>query len=346
MSSAIENANHYEVKTLLQMAFSRQPFGSTDAEAIMGEIIQGQLLPEQLGAFLGALATRLPEAAELTGFARALRRAMVTVPVSGPSLDTCGTGGDGGKTFNISTAVALLLAAQGIQVVKHGNRAVSSRSGSADVLEALGIPVQSSPEAVLASLGRHSVGFCFAPAFHPALKTVAPIRRNLGVRTVFNLLGPLCNPAQVSHQVLGVFAPELTEVMANALQALGVTEAMVVSAHDGLDELSLSGPTRIAHLKNGSVHSFDLHPEELGLETVPLSAVAGGDALENARLIEAIFQGQERGPARQIVLLNAAAALLVTGQVEDLREGLNLAAQNLDAGAAAETLRQLAEVPA
>lgn len=333
------------MKTLLEQAFSGKSFDRDAAEWAMQQIIQGVFLPEQLGAFLGALATRMPTSEELTGFARALRREMIAVPVKGQSLDTCGTGGDGGKTFNISTAVALVLAAQDIQVVKHGNRAVSSRSGSADVLEELGIPVQSDPEAVLRSLKQHSVGFCFAPAFHPALKTVAPIRRSLGVRTIFNLLGPLCNPGQVSHQVLGVFAPELTPVMAEALKNLGVAEAMVVSALDGLDEISLSGPTQISHLKEGEVQTFVLFPEDLGLETVPMEAVAGGDALSNARLIERIFAGVERGAPRQIVALNAAAALLITGKTESLKAGLLLALDVLGSGRVQEKLESLSVKP-
>jgi len=331
------------MKTLLQAAFSGQPFDMFSAESAMNQIIQGDFSPEQLGAFLGALATRHPTAQELTGFARALRQAMIPVGIEGQSLDTCGTGGDGGKTFNISTAVSLVLAAQGVQVVKHGNRAVSSRSGSTDVLEELRIKVQSNSDDVIKSIERYSIGFCFAPAFHPALKTVAPIRRNLGVRTVFNLLGPLCNPAQATHQVLGVFSPALTSVMAGALNHLGVQEAMVVSALDGLDEISLSGPTQVSHLKEGLVHDYILNPEDLGLKTQPLEAVAGADAAYNARLIEDIFTGKEQGAPRDIVALNAAAALHITGHSESLETGLEKAYQLIDSGAVMEKLESLRE---
>lgn len=338
-----------DIPGILKQAFAQKPFAHKQAHALMQAIIQEHFAPEQLGALLGALGTRKPEVTELSGFASALREAMIPVQLNAEqaktALDTCGTGGDGGKTFNISTAVALVVSAAGVPVVKHGNRAVSSRSGSSDVLEALGLPVQQSAQEVEKALQKQALGLCFAPAFHPALKTVAPIRRNLGVRTVFNLLGPLCNPARVANQVLGVFSPEYTEVMARSLQALGSQHVMVVSALDGLDEISLSGPTQISELHQGQISNYQLTPEDLGLSSAPLEAVAGGDARANAQLIENIFKGSETGPPLEIVCLNAAAAFKVSGQSRDLQRGLAQARELIASGRVLAHLNDLRQAP-
>lgn len=332
---------------VLQQAFSQKPFDHQQARSIMQAIIHEQFAPAPLGALLGALATRPPSSAELSGFAQALRSAMIPVALSPEqarcALDTCGTGGDGGKTFNISTAVALLVSACEVPVVKHGNRAVSSRSGSSDVLEALGLPVQQSAQEVEQALHQHHLGLCFAPAFHPALKSVAPIRRSLGVRTVFNLLGPLCNPAKVERQVLGVFSPQYTRIMAESLQALGSQAVMVVSALDGLDEISLSGPTQVSELRGGEILDYTLQPEDLGLQSADPQSVAGGSPDENARLIEAILNGQKQGAPREIVCLNAAAALKVAGRAQDLKAGLQQAYEVIDSGRAHAHLQSLRE---
>jgi len=265
------------------------------------------------------------------------------VNIPGMSLDTCGTGGDGGNTFNVSTAVALLVASLGVPVVKHGNRAVSSQSGSADVLEALGISLQQSPESVQAAVADHQFGFCFAPAFHPAMKAVAGIRRNLGVRTVFNLLGPLCNPAQVTHQILGVYDPALTELMAQVLNHLGLKSALVVSSLDGLDELSLAGPTQVTELRNKTLRTYQLSPEDAGLRTQSLSGTEGGSPADNALILQKIFQG-ETGPCRDLVLYNAAAALWIVDRVDNLSAGVDLAVQALDDGRVLDLIERLQTV--
>jgi anthranilate phosphoribosyltransferase len=320
------------MKTVLEQIFAGQTLSAADAENVLVRILSGEVAPEVTGALLAGLRLRGENAIEIAGFARALRRHMQPIKTGHElTLDTCGTGGDGANTFNVSTAVGLLVASLGIKVVKHGNRAVSSQCGSADVLEALGIPLQQTAEGVLEALKLTHFGFCFAPAFHPVLKSVAPIRKNLGVRTVFNLLGPLCNPAEVSHQLLGVYDIKLTPVMADVLNQLGVKEAMVVSSYDGLDELSLAGPTRVSHLKNGQVKTFDLNPEEAGLERQPLVGISGGSSEQNAALLLEIFKGQP-GLARNLVCYNAAAALLVAGVAEDLRQGVALAGEALDSG--------------
>jgi len=331
------------VQAYLRQAFAAQPFSQPQAQELMQSLIDGHFAPEQVGALLGALATRWPTAAELTGFAQALRAAMLPVPLPAElaALDTCGTGGDGGCSFNVSTAVALVVAACGVPVVKHGNRAVSSAAGSSDVLAALGIAMQHSPAEAAVALQQHGIAFCFAPAFHPALKAVAEVRRSLGVRTLFNLLGPLCNPAQVPCQLLGVFDPALTPIMAEALHNLGTRSALVVSAYAGLDELSLQGKTRCSRLHQGQIQSFDFEPGQLHLPEFPLAEIAGGDAAHNARLIEALLSGEQVGASRHLLSLNAAAALWVAGQAADLSQGLELAEACLNQGRALAGLQAL-----
>jgi anthranilate phosphoribosyltransferase len=341
------------VPACLQQACRQQPFSESQAEDLMRALICDSLSPAVVAALLGALATRPPTVAELTGFARVLRQQMQPVslpegPTFAQTLDTCGTGGDGGQSFNVSTAVALLVAAAGLPVLKHGNRSVSSRSGSADVLAALGLNTARHQQAasVQADLQQHGIGFCFAPAFHPALKAVAPVRQALGaqgLRTVFNLLGPLCNPARVTVQVLGVFDPQLTDVLAAVLHKLGTRSALVVSAEgvQGLDEISLAGPTRCSRLSQGRIQSLQIRPQDLGLQPAPLSAVRGGDAAFNARLIEGIFAGQVQGPPRDLVCLNAAAAFWTAEASASLSEGLQLARTTLDSGKALTLLQAL-----
>ncbi|PIQ25830.1 anthranilate phosphoribosyltransferase [bacterium (Candidatus Blackallbacteria) CG17_big_fil_post_rev_8_21_14_2_50_48_46] len=329
------------MKTVLETLFAGAPLGVNEAEAVLDRILNGEVPAEVTGALLAALRMRGETPAEITGFARALRARMQRVETHEElTLDTCGTGGDGGLTFNVSTAVSLLLASLDVPVVKHGNRAVSSRSGSADVLEALGIPLQNSAEGVRQALETSHFGFCFAPAFHPILKELAPLRRNLGVRTIFNLLGPLCNPAEVSHQLLGVYDRKLTPVLAEVLRQLGTREALVVASYDGLDELSLAAPTQVSHLKAGQITHFELSPEEAGLKRQPLTDLEGGSAQENALILERIFQGQ-KGAARDLVCYNAAAALWITGKAPTLREGVHLAAEALDQGKVLKTLELL-----
>lgn len=329
------------MKLVLEQIFAGKTLSASQAEEVLGQILSGEVAPEVTGALLGALRLRGEDATEIAGFARALRGHMQRIGTPHPmTMDTCGTGGDGVNTLNVSTAVGLLIASLGIPVVKHGNRAVSSQCGSADVLEALGVPLLQTAAGVLEALEQTHFGFCFAPAFHPVLKTVAPIRRNLGVRTVFNLLGPLCNPAAVSHQLLGVYDPELTSLMANVLQQLGVTEAMVVSSYDGLDELSLAGPTRVSHLRFGMIRTYDITPEDAGLKRQAMTGVGGGSAEVNAQLLLDLFEGK-RDQARDLVCFNAAAALMVAGQAEDMRTGFALAGEAIDSGQARYTLEAL-----
>lgn len=299
----------------------------------MSSILSGEATPAQLGAFLAALRVRGETVDELAGAVDAVRAVATKVdPGSGPVVDTCGTGGDNQGTFNISTAAAILASACGVKVAKHGNRSVSSKAGSADVLEALGVRLDLSPEAIERVIGLTRLGFLFAPAHHPTFKHVGPVRRELGVRTLFNLIGPLANPAGATRQVLGVFDAKLVPVMADVLDRLGAEHALVVHG-EGLDEVSVSGPTVVEELRGGNRRGFVVTPEDLGLARHPLEALKGGDATMNAAIIRGVLEGRPGAP-RDAVLANAAAALYVGGEVSTLREGVARAAQVLDSGAA------------
>ncbi len=322
----------------LKRLLAGESLDSLQARAAMNALIDGAATDAQAGAFLAALRVRGETVPELVGFASAMRaRAVKVRPKRRPLIDTCGTGGDGSGTFNISTTVAFIAAGAGAAVAKHGNRAVSSRSGSADVLEALGVRTDVTPKLAAKCVDVAGVGFLFAPSLHPAFGRLVPIRRQLGTRTVFNLLGPLSNPAGAKRQLLGVYSTALVRPVAEALKALGSEEAMVVSSRDGLDEISLSAPTVIAHLRGGRIRMTELRPESLGLMRRPLQALAGGDAKKNAWITRAILFG-EAGPAREVCLLNAAAALMVAGLARDWKEGLAMAADSIDSGRAAASL--------
>jgi anthranilate phosphoribosyltransferase len=312
------------------------------AEGLMGEVMSGDLGEARLGAMLAALNLKGVTPAELGGFARAMRARAVPVTASCASraVDTCGTGGDGRGTFNISTAAALAAAAAGAPVAKHGNRAASSRCGSADVLEALGVNLTLSPAALGRLLDEVGIAFLFAPNHHPAMRHAMPVRRALGVRTVFNLLGPLTNPAGVRHQLLGVFAPDLTDLMAGALQQLGAVRALVVHGHDGQDELTLTGPTRVTELRDGALHTRDILPEDVGLTRCAEADLAGGDAAENARLVAAVLDG-EPGPRTDAVVFNAAGALFAAGLADDLGGGVAQVRDALAAGRGRRVLDDL-----
>jgi anthranilate phosphoribosyltransferase len=279
---------------------------------------------------------------EIAAAARALRKHCATIQpkVDGPLLDTCGTGGDGLSTFNISTAAALVAAACGVAVAKHGNRAVSSQAGSADVLEAFGVRIDLTPERVQQCIEEVGIGFLFAPSHHGAMRHAAPVRRELGVRTLFNLLGPLSNPASATHQVVGVYDGGRVEQLAQALGSLGLTAAWVVHGQGGLDEVSPSGATSVAELRGGKVRTFEVTPADFGLPEVPLEALRGGDAPHNAEIIRSVLDG-EQGPARIAVLLNAAAGLCVTGVANDPKVAAERAAEAVDSGAASQTLERL-----
>ncbi|MBO9542473.1 anthranilate phosphoribosyltransferase [bacterium] len=304
------------------------------------EAIFAPAAPVQVASFLTALTMKGETPDEIAGLAEAMRAHAVPVPGSWPELlDTCGTGGDRSGTFNISTTVAFIAASCGLKVAKHGNRSASSLCGSADVLEALGVHVDLEPEHAAECLEQHGITFLFAPRYHPAMKHVAPLRRELGFPTAFNLLGPLCNPLRPSHQVLGVFRHAHVPLMARTLRELGTRRALVVHGHGGLDELSLEGPSEVAELKpDGTIRTFQLDPRDAGLQAAPLAALAGGDAPTNARLIRGVLSGEDRGPCRDVVLWNAAAALWIGGAAHDMIAGVALAAEAIDSGAASAKL--------
>jgi anthranilate phosphoribosyltransferase len=283
----------------------------TEAETAMTIIMTGNATPEQIGGYLVALRMKGETVAEIAGSARAMRAhaCRVTIPSNGPIVDTAGTGGDGAHTFNISTAAAFVIAGAGRKVAKHGNRAASSRCGSADVLAALGVNLDLTPEQVGTCIQQIGIGFLFAPRFHPAMKYAVGPRRELGMRTIFNVLGPITNPAGATHQIIGVYDPALTEPLAEVLGALGGRAAFVVHGHNGLDELTTSGPNRVSHLRGGRVRTFELDPAELGLRCASPDDLRGGDPAENAAMLRAVLSGEDRSPRRDVVLLNAAAAL-------------------------------------
>jgi anthranilate phosphoribosyltransferase len=317
----------------------------TEAEALMEELLAGQLDDAQIVRLLLALRAKGENSEELVGFARAMRRRAEPVFAEGmrPSdemLDTCGTGGDNSGTFNVSTAAAFVVAGAGVRVAKHGNRSVSTKSGSADVLEALGVAVEIPAEEAGRAIAQIGIGFLFAPAAHRAVRHAMPARRQVGGRTVFNLLGPLTNPAGASAQVIGVFSAQVVEPMARALAELGARHAFVVHGLDGLDEISLSAETELAEVLNGSVKQYRVSPEDFGLARAPREALAAGDAQTSAAIIRAILDG-ERGPRRDIVLANAAAALVAADRATNFREGVLLAAQSIDSGEARAKLHAL-----
>jgi len=314
-----------------------------EAAAVMEEIMSGEATPAQFGAFVTALRLKGETVDEIAGMARVMREKARRVHVEGVLLDTCGTGGDARGTFNVSTAAAFVAAGAGARVAKHGNRAMTSRCGSADVLEALGARIDLSPEQVKACLEETGVGFMFAPGFHPAMKFAAGPRREIGVRTVFNILGPLTNPAGAACQVLGVADPSLAETMALVLARLGSRRALVVHGRDGLDEMSISGPTLVCELAGGRVRQYEVTPQEVGLALSEAASVAGGTPEENAAALREVLAGRP-GPRRDIVLMNAAAGLVALERAAALAEGVTLAAEAIDSGAARERLERFVAV--
>lgn len=332
------------IQTAIRKVVSKENLTREEARMAMAQIMEGKATDAQIAALITALRLKGESREEITGFAQTMREKANRLQTTQMQLlDTCGTGGDGGTTFNISTAAAIVAAAGDVRVAKHGNRAVSSKSGSADVLEALGVHIH--VDAVQAQHCLDEIGICFmfAPSFHQAMKYAVGPRKEIGIRTVFNILGPLTNPAGADRQIIGVFDRHITEVMAEVLRELGTVRAMVVAGLDGLDEISLSAPTKVTELKEGSIHTYEVTPEQLGCRTYPLEAVAGGDAKENAELIRQIFAGQ-KGAHRDIVLLNAGASLYLADKTASLREGVQLAGQIIDSGQAAKKLERLIQV--
>jgi len=319
-----------ELRRILEQ---RETLSRSEASALMESILAGHASDIELAALLGALAARGETSAEIAGFASTLRAASNMLPLSNIEqqdlVDTCGTGGDASGSFNISTAAALVAAAAGARIAKHGNRAVTSRCGSADVLEALGIPIHLSPTDAAQALRTHHFAFLLAPSHHPQLKAVMPVRKALGVRSILHILGPLLNPAGARRQVMGVYQSRLVPLVANAMILLDIHHAMVVHGDGGLDEIALSGPTEIAELRNGTVTQYTIAPEDFGLQRAPLSALAGGSAADNALILKEIFAGKS-GPPRDVVLLNAAAVLVVSSLSNNLRDGIQLAARAID----------------
>jgi anthranilate phosphoribosyltransferase len=310
---------------------------------IFGEMMDGRASDVQKSALLVALRMKGETPDEITGAAMAMRERVTPLDVDREGLiDTCGTGGDGRGTFNISTIAAIVAAAAGAPVAKHGNRAVSSSCGSADLLSALGVVIELDAGQMSTVLRRTGIAFLFAPKLHPAMGAVAGVRRELGVRTLFNVLGPLTNPAFANRQIIGVYAPHLVEVVARVLQALGAEHALVVHSHDGLDEISVSAPTRVAEVRDGAVHLYELTPDDLGVLTHDLEALAGGDAAENVRIARAVLDGEE-GARRDIVAANAGAALYVAGLVPTIAAGVEMAHQAIASGGAKDKLQELVD---
>jgi anthranilate phosphoribosyltransferase len=350
---------------LHRLANHNQSLNRGEARDVMAEVLAGKCTDAQIAALLIALRMKSETVEEIVGFAEAIRAAAAPLPIerggnalavsgtgrdalsaepaeasSDSLVDTSGTGGDASGTFNISTATALVTAGAGVRVAKHGNRSISSKCGSADVVEALGVNIQLPPERAAQCLGEVGICFLYAPNLHPAMKQVQGVRRELRMRTMFNLLGPLTNPARASGQVVGVYSVELVEKLAEALSMLGLRRALVVHGLDGLDEITITAPTRIAEAREGSVRSYEIEPEEFGMTRAALQEISGGDAKENAEIIRSVLGG-EKSPRRDVVLLNSAAALVAAGRAEHIAEAIPLAEKSIDSGAAAGKLEAL-----
>ncbi len=335
------------IQQAIRQVISRRDLMPDEASAVMDQIAGGMATGAQIGCFLTALRMKGETASEIASFARVMQACAIPVTprVSGMMVDTCGTGGDrevSGGTFNISTAAAIVAAAAGVPVVKHGNRSVSSRSGSADVLEALGVTMDPTPEAAARTVEAVGIGFLFAPQYHPAMKHVAPVRKEMGVYTVFNILGPLLNPARAQARLIGVYDPGLVPVIADALKELGISRAMVVHG-DGLDEITITGPTQVAELCSGTITLKEIHPEQFGISPADIGSIRGGSLEENASIIGRVLSGEE-GPCQDITALNAGAAVYLGGKAETLHEGITTAYRAISSGRAAEKLDDLIRV--
>lgn len=340
------------LEALHRIANHGQSLSREEARAVMSQILAGECTDAQIAALLVALHMKGESVEEIVGFAEAIRTAAAPInpaqnsiiDVSGTErdalVDTCGTGGDASGTFNISTATALVVAGAGVRVAKHGNRSVTSKCGSADVVEALGVRLTLPPARVTQCLNEVGIAFLFAPAMHSAMKYVQPARRELRLRTVFNLLGPLTNPAHASAQVVGVYSNGLVEKLAEALRELGLKRALVVHGSDGLDEITITGPTRIAEVRNGGVHTYEIEPEQFGFKRTPISEISGGDVAVNAAIIRSILDG-DNSARRDVVLLNSAAALVAAARADSIQDALPLAMKSLDSGAARAKLEAL-----
>jgi anthranilate phosphoribosyltransferase len=340
------------IQEAIKRVVDRVSLSAEEAESVSDQIMTGECTDAQIAALLTALRMKGETADELTGFARAMRKraAMAQLPPrpvlasteSETLLDTCGTGGDMSGSFNISTATAFVVAGVGVRVAKHGNRSVSSRCGSADVVEALGVKIELSPERMLQCIDEVGIGFLHAPLLHDAMRYVAAARRQMGIRTIFNMLGPLTNPAGANAQLIGVYAPQLTELLAEVLRKLGTKRALVVHGSDGMDEITISGSSKVTELRDEKLSTYSVRPEDFGLSPAPLKEIQGGDAQQNAQIILRVLSG-EVGPTRDVVLMNAAAALLASSKISNFQEGVQLARDAIDSGRAIAKLRHLIE---
>jgi len=332
------------IREAIEKLVNRANLSEAETVDVMNQIMTGEASPLQVASFLTALRMKGETVEEITGAARVMREKAHRVNVGSKMvLDTCGTGGDQKGTFNISTTAAFVVAGAGVAVAKHGNRSVSSQSGSADVLAALGVKVDAPKERVEECIAKIGIGFLFAPLLHEAMKYAVQPRRDIGIRTVFNLLGPLTNPALASYQLIGIYSGELVAAIAHVLKNLGSVRAMVVHGDEGLDEISLCGPTKIAELRDGAVKEYTIAPEQLGLKPCRLEDLHGGDAAQSAGIVREVLRGG-KGPARDVVLLNSGAALYVAGSAATVQEGLRLAAQSIDSGSARQKLDQLVQL--
>lgn len=328
-------------KEHLATIISRTDLTEVQAAEMMSEIFEGRTTDAQVGAMMAALATKGETFEELAGAARAMRKKAHRIQAAtSPVVDTCGTGGDGLKTFNISTTTAFVVAGCGVTVAKHGNRSVSSKCGSADVLESLGVKLDTDPEVVEEAVQEIGIGFLFAPLYHSAMRHAMKARTEVGLRSIFNMLGPLTNPAGANCQLLGVFAPHLTEMFAEALRLLGARSAFVVHGHDGLDEISVCAPTRVSQLESDRIRTYDIYPEQYFGQLAQPGEMSGGDPEQNAAITRKILEG-EKGPKRNVVLLNTAAALVACRKAEDLKDGIARAEAAIDSKAAMEKLKLL-----
>ncbi len=328
------------MKKTIEKLLGNQSLTQEEAREMMNRIMSGEYDDAQIAGFLIALRAKGESSSEIAGFTEAMRDKMTPVPITTDAIDMCGTGGDARGTFNISTAASFVVAGAGVNVAKHGNRSMTSKSGSADVLTALGVDITMHPDKVARCVDEIGLGFMFAPSLHPAMKYAVNTRKSLGVRTVFNILGPLANPAGVKRQVLGVFDGYLTVKLAKVLKRLNTVEALVVYGHDGMDEITTTSSTKVTHLKDGNIESTVFSPSDYGISTASLDELQGGSPETNARIIKSILE-KEKGAPRDIVVLNAAAGIKVGGKAKTLEEGVKLAVESIDSGAVLDVLNRL-----
>lgn len=332
------------IKDCIKKLVDGQDLSFRESEEAMDEIMTGAATASQISSLITALRIKGETPEEITGFAKVMRvHALKLAPRSAYFVDTCGTGGDVSGTYNVSTTASFIAAGAGVVIAKHGNRAVSSKCGSADLLEKLGIKIDLPPEKVAGCIDSIGIGFIFAPVFHQAMKHAAPTRKEIGIRTIFNILGPVSNPANTKGQLMGVYSENLTRVMAEVLKNQGCETAMVVYGTDGIDEISISGSTKISHLSGGIIKEYSVEPENFGIRKQALSSISGGSSEENAAIAKNILEGKEKGAKRDVALLNAAAAIVVGKKAADMKEGLELAKISVDSGAALDKLLKLKE---